>query len=239
MAVVVKINPRRLETHLIKKAANVIRRGGLVVFPTETFYGLGANAFDPRAVRKIFRAKGRPENKALIILIGEKVDLRLVARDIPKVAYRLIEKFWPGPLTLIFKKKKNIPKEVTAGGNTVAVRLSSHPVAQALVRAAGVPITAPSANLSGRPPHRTITGVVKELGRCKEIGLFLDAGKTPLGKPGSENSIGSLKANKTLDRVSTTRKPSTLLDLTKNPPRILREGGITKKQLEKVIGRIT
>lgn len=204
---VVKINPRRPERRLIQKAARIIRRGGLVVFPTETVYGLGANAFDSRAVKKVFRVKGRPENKPLIVLIGSKKDLRRVAQNTPKIVYKLIKKFWPGPLTLIFKSRPRLPKEVTAGGRTIAVRLDSHPVAQALVRAAQVPITAPSANLSGRPPQRSIHGVIKELGNKKEIELFLDAGKTPIGKP------------------------STILDLTKKPPRLVREGSITKKQL--------
>jgi len=214
MPVVVKIDPRRPEKKIIENAALVIRRGGLVVFPTETFYGLGANALDGRAVKKIFRVKGRPENKPLIVLIANKKDLRRLASYIPPVAYKLINKFWPGPLTLIFKRKKIIPKEVTAGGSTIAIRLSSHPVALALVRAAGVPITAPSANLSGRPPHQTIRGALKELGKHKEIGLFLDGGTTPLGKP------------------------STILDLTKKPPKILRTGSITKKELLRFIGSL-
>ncbi len=210
----IKVNSRKPDRKAILKAAEIIKDGGLVVFPTETLYGLGANAFDPRAVSKIFRVKGRSEQKPLIILIARKEDLRGVACDIPPLTWKLVKKFWPGPLTLVLKKKKIIPKEVSAGSNTIAVRLSPHPVARALVSAAGVPITAPSANLSGKRPHHTIAGALKELGNKKEINLFLDAGKTPIGKP------------------------STLVDLTKNPPRILREGSITKKQLKKVIGRI-
>lgn len=215
---VIKINPQRPQRNILKAVAEVIKSGGLVVFPTETFYGLGANALNPKAVKKIFQVKGRPEKKPLIILIAKKSDLKKYVRKIPAIAYKLINKFWPGPLTLIFKKKKIVPKEVTAGGETVAVRLSSHPVARALVATAGVPITAPSANLSGGKPHRTIAGVLKELGKKKEIKLFLDA-----GEPGSDPALAGLLPG----------KPSTILDLTKKPPVIIRPGVITLNKILK------
>lgn len=196
---------------LIRRAAQILRRGGLVVFPTETVYGLGANAFNTRAARKIFNLKGRSRHKPLLILIANKKDVKRVARQIPENARILMEKFWPGPLTIVLKKKRLIPGIVSGGTDTIAVRFSPHPVARALIRASGMPITAPSANLSGRPPHRTIQGVIKELGNKKEIALFLDGGKTPIGKP------------------------STIIDCTKNPPQIIREGAITRKQISKVL----
>ncbi len=208
---ILRINPKNPLNTTIKEAASAIRRGGVIVFPTETFYGIGGSAFDTRAARKIFRVKGRSEKKPLLVLIARKSEIWRVARHLPKAAQKLIEKFWPGPLTIVLKKRKTIPSIVSGGTDTIAVRLSSHPLARALVRAAGVPITAPSVNLSGRPPHRTMQGVLKELGKKKEIALFLDGGKTPIGKP------------------------STVIDCTKKIPRIIREGAITKKQLKKFI----
>lgn len=198
----------------IKKAASAISRGGIVVFPTETVYGIGGSAFDALAAKKIFKIKGRSDKKPLLVLIADKHDIKRVARHAPKTARKLIEKFWPGPLTIVLKKRKVIPSAVSGGTDTIAVRLSPHPVVRALVRAAGVPITAPSANISGRPPHRTIQGVIKEFGNKKEIELFLDGGRTPIGKP------------------------STVVDCTKNPPQIIRAGAITKKRLQKIIPTI-
>lgn len=204
-------DPKHPERTAIRHAANILKGGGIVVFPTETVYGLAANAFDRRAVKKIFKVKGRTEKKGLIILIDTKRDLLKIVREIPLSAKKLISKFWPGPLTLIFKKNISVSRVLTGGKDTVAVRLSSHPVARALTRAAGFPITAPSANLSGRKSHRTMNGVRRELGNKKEIEFFLDGGRTPLGKA------------------------STIVDVTKNHPRILRKGAITKNDLKKYL----
>lgn len=208
---ILKINSRKPNKNIIAQATKILKGGNLVIFPTETVYGLGANAFDKKAVRKIFKVKGRPENKPLIILIARKLDLNKVAKNIPRNVWLLAKKFWPGPLTLILKKKKVVLKEVTAQSETVAVRLSSHPVAKALVKELGIPITAPSANISGHPPHRTVKKILSEFKNMKEIKLILDAGKTPIGKP------------------------STLIDLTKKPPHLLRQGSITKKQISRII----
>lgn len=201
-----RINAKHPEKHIIREAVRALRRGGLVVFPSETVYGLGADAQNTKAVKKIFRAKGRPARKALIMLVNDMRGLRRIARAIPPVAFPLMKRFWPGPLTLIFKKRRAVSAAI-AQGNTVAVRSSSHPVAHALVQMLKRPMTAPSANHSGHPSHRTFPPVFHELKHCREIALFLDGGKAPIGTP------------------------STILDLTKNPPVILRAGPITKRML--------
>ncbi len=211
MVKILRVNPRNPERALIAKAAAILGKGGVLAFPTETVYGLGANAFDKNAAARIFRAKGRPEQKPLIILIASIRDLRKVARKVPPAAKKLISRFWPGPLTIIFKKRANIPMVVSGGLDTVGVRLSPHPISIALVRAAGFPITAPSANRSGGKNHRTASGVIRDLGGAPEIDLIVDGGKTPLAKP------------------------STLVDVTKNPPRILREGAISAKKIAQAL----
>ena len=203
---ILSVNPRRPEPARIRDAVRTIQRGDLVVFPTETVYGLGADALNPEAVKKIFRAKGRPTHKALIVLICSPKDLRRVARKIPPIAFPIMKRFWPGPLTLIFKKRRTVPASV-GNGDTVAVRSSSHPVARALVRMLGKPIVAPAANRSGRQNPRTLPPVFRELKNRPEIALFLDGGKTPIGTP------------------------STILDLTKRPPAILRTGPVTTRML--------
>lgn len=202
-----RIRPRRPEAARIREAVRLLRRGELIVFPTETVYGLGADALNPAAVKKIFRAKGRPKRKALIVLIQGAGDLRRIAREIPPLAPTLMKRFWPGPLTLVFKKRRGILPPRVGGDGTVAVRSSPHPIARALLKMLKRPMAAPSANRSGYPSHRTIPPVLRELGRRPEIALFLDGGKTPIGVP------------------------STILDLTKNPPVILRAGPITKRML--------
>ena len=135
-------------------AGRVIRSGGLVAFPTETVYGLGANGMDGDAVQRIFDAKGRPSDNPLILHVAKKSDVKQLWRHVPDEAKKLMDAFWPGPLTLIFVKSDAVPDEVTAGLSTVAVRMPDHKTALALIRAAGVPIAAPSANISGRPSQR-------------------------------------------------------------------------------------
>lgn len=208
---VIKINPKQPQPAAIKEAERIIKAGGLVAYPTETFYGLAADALNPKAVKKIFKAKGRPEGKALIILISKIEELNKIARAVTPAAKLLIKKFWPGPLTLIFKKKAIVPQETSAGGHTIAVRISSHPVALALARACKRPITATSANLSWRLPHRTALGVFKEFKNSPLIDLLLDGGATFF------------------------KKPSTLLDATKKPPQIVRDGAIPAKFLKKYL----
>ncbi|MFC1463837.1 MAG: L-threonylcarbamoyladenylate synthase [Candidatus Brachytrichaceae bacterium NZ_4S206] len=195
----------------IREAAKVIRAGGLVAFPTETVYGLGANALDAHAVARIFEAKQRPLNDPLIVHIADLADLTDLARltdltDLIPIVATLTHAFWPGPLTLVLPRGPGVPLIVSAGLDTVAVRMPDHPIAQALIRAAGVPIAAPSANRFGHVSPTTAQHVLDDLdGR---IDLVLDGGATPIGVE------------------------STVLDVTADPPRILRPGGVTREQIE-------
>jgi len=146
------------------RAGNLLKNGEVVAIPTETVYGLAANAFDAAAVEKIFKAKGRPSDNPLIVHISDFDDLAKITSEIPDTAIALAEKFWPGPLTMILKKNDKIPSEVTAGLSTVAVRFPSHKYARAIIEAAGAPLAAPSANRSGKPSPTTAQHVEKDLG---------------------------------------------------------------------------
>lgn len=196
----------------IARAAAVLRAGGLVAFPTETVYGLGASALDAAAVARVFAAKGRPANNPLIVHVADTADAVRVAAAWPESAAKLAERYWPGPLTLVLPKRPEVPDAVTAGGPTVAVRVPAHPVALALIRAAGVPVAAPSANRSGYLSPTRAEHVLRGLdGRVE---MVLDAGPVP----------GGIE--------------STVLDLTSDPPRLLRPGLVTPAQIESVIGPI-
>ncbi len=184
----------------IAQAAVALRRGEIVAFPTETVYGLGANGLDESAVRRVFAAKRRPPEKGLILHLADREGLEGLVEDIPPAADLLIARFAPGPLTLVLRAAARVPQVVLGGGATVAVRWPDHPVARALIRAAGVPVAAPSANLSGQPPPRSAAEVARQL--AGRIPWILDGGETPLGQP------------------------STIVDLTVQPPAILREGAI-------------
>ncbi|MEM3399728.1 MAG: L-threonylcarbamoyladenylate synthase [Candidatus Micrarchaeia archaeon] len=209
---IIKISTSDLDESGIRLAAKILRNGGLVAFPTETVYGLGADALNPRAVRKIFEVKGRPKDDPLIVHIADKKDIHKLARDIPDCAEEIMGKFWPGPLTLIFKKRRIVPK-ITAGGlNTVAVRMPDNPIALALIKSAKKPIAAPSANLFGRPSPTSAKHVLDDLGG--KIDAIIDGGKTKIGVE------------------------STVLDLTAKPPVILRPGGITLEELREVLGEV-
>lgn len=193
----------------IKKAAAIIRRGGIVAFPTETVYGLGANAFDVKAVKKIFKAKGRPSDNPLIVHVASKKDISRVAVNLwTSQVHKLIDAFWPGPLTLVLPKNKNIPSVVSAGLETVAVRMPSNKIARALIRAAGAPIAAPSANKSGRPSPTDAKHVAHDFGNKLFI---LDGGKTKIGLE------------------------STVVDATVSPFAVLRHGGVSLEALRKVV----
>ncbi|MDD5304900.1 MAG: L-threonylcarbamoyladenylate synthase, partial [Elusimicrobia bacterium] len=155
-------------------AADILRAGGLVAFPTETVYGLGARAYDPAAARRVYKAKGRPSDNPLIVHVCDEAMLADAVKRVTPLARRLMDAFWPGPLTLILEKSARVPGAVTAGGRTVAVRCPGHPAARALIRALGEPIAAPSANLSGRPSPTTAAHVLRDLrGR---VALILDGG---------------------------------------------------------------
>jgi L-threonylcarbamoyladenylate synthase len=195
---------------VVKYAATLIRKGELVAFPTETVYGLGANGLDGGAIHKIFSAKGRPSDNPLILHIGYKKDVERFAHPISHKASKLIRAFWPGPLTIVLRKRRLIPAVVTGGLDTVALRMPSNKIALALIRAAGVPIAAPSANVSGKPSPTTAQHVYNDL--YGKIPLILNGGKTDVGLE------------------------STVIDCSVDPPVILRPGHITKKQIEKIIG---
>ena len=176
---VVRVDPVHPEPAVIEEAAAILRRGGLVAFPTETVYGLGANAFDEEAVRGIFTAKRRALDDPLIVHLASPRDMGSVAAEFPQTAQALADRFWPGPLTLVVPKVPIVPDIATAGLPTVAVRVPSHTVAQALIRAAGVPVVAPSANLFTRTSATTAQHVVEDLG--DRIDLILDGGPAPHG----------------------------------------------------------
>ncbi len=202
------INQKENGTRL---AGSVIRGGGLVAFPTETVYGLGANGLDEEAVRRIFEAKGRPCDNPLILHIAKKSDVKPLWTKVPDMAHILMDTFWPGPLTLIFNRSSIIPDVVAAGLDTVAVRMPDNKTALNLIRAAGVPIAAPSANLSGKPSPTTAAHVRQDMDG--KVDMVLDGGPCRIGVE------------------------STVLSLCKTPT-ILRPGGVTKEMLEAIIGPV-
>ena len=197
----------------ISAAAKILREGGLVGIPTETVYGLAANGLDPVAVKRIFEAKGRPQDNPLILTIPGQQWLPRFCKDIPPLAYVLARKFWPGPLTMILKCRKDVvPDIITAGLDTVAMRCPNHPVTLAIIREAGIPVAAPSANTSGRPSCTTAQDVLEDMDG--KIGGVVDGGPCTVGVE------------------------STILDLTCDPPRLLRPGGLPLEALEQLIGPI-
>ena len=175
----VRIDPERPDPAILARAGEIIRRGGLVAFPTETVYGLGAHALDAAAVRRIYWAKRRDPSDPLIVHLRAATDVPAVATDMPPIAQALAEHFWPGPLTIVLPKRPVVPDAATAGLPTVAVRVPSHPVAQGLLAAAGVPIAAPSANLFMRTSATTAQHVLDDLG--ERVDLVLDGGPAPHG----------------------------------------------------------
>lgn len=194
------------------KAAEVINHGGLVAFPTETVYGLGGNALDPTASEKIYAAKGRPSDNPLIVHVADREQIDPLVTAVSEKAEKLMEAFWPGPLTIILPKSDRVPKETTGGLDTVALRMPDHPVALAMIRACGCPIAAPSANTSGRPSPTKAAHVAEDLdGR---IEIILDGGDVGIGVE------------------------STIVDVTGELPYLLRPGYITKDMLEAVVGPV-
>ncbi|MGM9926990.1 MAG: L-threonylcarbamoyladenylate synthase [Bacillus sp. (in: firmicutes)] len=196
----------------VKEAAHLLQKNEVVAFPTETVYGLGGNARSEEAVSKIFTAKGRPSDNPLIIHIANDHQLYDLVEDIPPVAQRLMDEFWPGPLTLIFKKKEGLAQAATAGLETVAIRMPDHPVALALIEMANLPIAAPSANTSGKPSPTTAKHVEKDL--TGKIAGIVDGGETGVGVE------------------------STVVDVTEGIPVILRPGGVTREDIQRVIGEV-
>ncbi|MGI6065478.1 MAG: L-threonylcarbamoyladenylate synthase [Bacillota bacterium] len=208
----IKLNEKKPDREMLKRAAQLLRQGEVVAFPTETVYGLGANALEGAAVKKIFAAKGRPSDNPLIVHISNLDQLPPLVKEIPQAARILMKKYWPGPLTLIFPKSKIIPLEVTAGLDTVAIRMPEHPIAQALIEYAGVPVAAPSANISGKPSPTSGRHVWHDM-----------EGKVAMVLDGGEASVGV---------------ESTVLDITSEPPIILRPGGVTFEELKETLGQV-
>ena len=205
----IRIDEQNLDETLIGEAADVIRAGGLVAFPTETVYGLGGDALNPRSSEKIYKAKGRPSDNPLIVHIADMETLGALVREIPEDAVKLAERFWPGPLTMIFYKSELVPYETTGGLDTVAVRMPANPIAREFIRASGGYVAAPSANRSGRPSPTVAKYVIEDMdGR---IEVIIDGGDVEIGLE------------------------STIVDLTAACPTILRPGYITRQMLEQVL----
>ena len=198
---------------VMERAGEILKKGGLVAFPTETVYGLGGDALNPEASARIYAAKGRPSDNPLIVHIADMEALKVLASEVPEKARLLADRFWPGPLTMIMPKSDAVPYATTGGLDTVAIRMPSHPTAYELIRSSGVYIAAPSANTSGRPSPTTAQHVYEDLnGR---IDMIIDSGKVDIGLE------------------------STIVDLTGEIPTILRPGYITKEMLEEAVGPVT
>lgn len=194
----------------LREAADIVREGGIVAFPTESFYGLGACPFDARAVRRIFDLKGRSlRTGPILVLIRSRADLAPLVTEITPTAERLMESCWPGPLTLVFRASGAVPSALTAGTGMIGVRLSAHPDVQRVLEAVGGPLTGTSANRSGRPPATTVEEVERALG--DSVDAILDGGATPGGLP------------------------STVVDTTVTPPRVIREGRVPTASLLAII----
>jgi len=196
----------------IAQAVDVLRQGGVVAFPTDTVYGVGADVRQPEAIAALYEVKERPLSKAIPVLLARAEDLCSVAREVPKSAWRLAEQFWPGALTLVVRRSPSLPSILTAGGSTVAVRVPDHPVVRALIEGLGAPLAATSANISGQPSSVTADDVLAQLGG--RIALILDGGPCPGGRS------------------------STVVDLTTTPPRVLRPGPISAEQIRAALSTI-
>lgn len=192
-----------------KDIKRIIQKSGLIVFPTETVYGIGADATNPEAVKKIFIAKGRPSDNPLIVHLATIKDLPQVVESIPELAIKLMDTYWPGPLTIVFKKKSIIPKEVSGGLDTVGIRIPSNQIALEVIKAAEVPICAPSANISGKPSSTLFKHVLEDF--TDKVDMMIDGGQASIGLE------------------------STVIDMTTPIPVLLRPGAITKEMIEKTL----
>lgn len=210
MTLVLKVDPERPERERIARAGDLIRGGEVVAFPTETVYGLGGDAFSPKALEKIFLAKRRPIDNPLILHVSGVEQVREVALEVPPLGRKLIQEFWPGPLTLILKKAPSVPREATAGLDTVAVRMPDHRVALGLIEASSRPIAAPSANLSGRPSPTTAEHVREDF--YSRIACILDSGRCRVGLESTVAMVGE-------DKIT-----------------ILRPGGVSREEMESAVG---
>ncbi len=203
----------KADEEAVRKAGEILRNGGLVAFPTETVYGLGANALDEKAAARIYAAKGRPSDNPLIVHITRREALGRIVTEVPEAAERLMDAFWPGPMTLIFQKSPEVPYGTTGGLDTVAVRMPSHPVARAVIEAGGGYIAAPSANTSGRPSPTKASHVAEDL--MGKVDMILDGGEVEIGLE------------------------STIVDVSVAEPVILRPGYISLEMLQGVVGKVS
>ena len=210
--IIKRVDENCIDKKIMEEAGELLKAGALVAFPTETVYGLGANALDEKAAANIYAAKGRPSDNPLIIHIADMESLPLITEEVPEEAVKLAEKFWPGPLTIVLKKSAAVPLGTTGGLNTVAVRMPSHPIALEMIRYGGGYIAAPSANTSGRPSPTLASHVADDMDGI--IPMILDGGAVGIGIE------------------------STIVDLTDEVPTILRPGFITKEMLEEVVGEV-
>lgn len=204
-----RIDPLTPQKSSIFKAANIIRTGGVVAYPTETFYGLGVDALNVVAIEKIYRIKKRDPSRPILVVIEKENHLRELVSDIPLGTKELMGKFWPGPLTIIFNASSKVPDILTGNTGTIGIRITSHPVARRLLQAVGVPITATSANISGQAAATSALGVLRTFG--DKVDLILDGGDTKV------------------------MKGSTVVDITVDPPRIIREGVIPPEEIQKYL----
>ena len=211
--ILAKVDLRQPEAmEIVQMAAKILQEGGLVAFPTETVYGLGGNGLDNSACEKIYLAKGRPSDNPLILHISEFEELKPIVREISPAAQKLMDAFWPGPLTMVFPKSDIVPEKATGGLDTVAVRFPNHPVARAIIHAAGLPIAAPSANSSGKPSPTRASHVEFDLNG--KIDMIVDGGAAEWGLE------------------------STIVDVSGEVPMILRPGAVTKEMMEEVVGQV-
>jgi len=210
--ITLKVDPVNPDMKIIRAAADAIRDGGLVIFPTETVYGLAADALNEKAVKHVFEAKGRFDKQPLPVQVGSIDDVQKAAEYIPENARRLAELYWPGPLTLVLVKNASLPTSVTGGKETVGVRVPDHPVALALAKEVGSPIVATSANMSGDPAPKNAEEAIREVGN--EVSVVLDAGRSQLGVA------------------------STVVDVSVVPPKILRHGTISADDIRAVLGEV-
>ena len=208
MALRVTVDPHHPDDRSLVLAAEVIQAGGVIVYPTETLYGIGANALNPAAVAKVRQAKGTESGKPMLLLVPESASVRLLVTEISPIAAALMEAFWPGPLTIVFPASSAVPGEVLGGGTSVGIRVPSSALCIRLLRLAGSPLVSTSANEPGGPPLRSVDAIQKALARG--VDLFLDAGELP------------------------ESKPSTVVDVTQDPPRLLRAGQIKTDAIREI-----
>lgn len=193
----------------LKEPAQIIKQGGLVVFPTETVYGIGTNGLEEKAIKKLYEVKKRPLNKPISLLVSNIEMVKEIAKDITDVEYKIMETFFPGPLTIILKKKKRIPNILTANSDTVGIRMPQGEIARKILEYANIPIATPSANISGKPSGTNIQSIIQDLGN--QVDCYIDAGESQIG-------------------IS-----STIVQVVDGIPHILRQGSITKEQIDRAL----